>query len=143
MIKKYKLGVVLTLVVVFALGMAAGIFGERYLMHRQDRRPAHPQTPFPLLEPVAKALGLTADEQDKLREIFRQSDERMKELDTEIHGRLREIRGKLKSEIDSVLTAEQRAKLEDMIQKERAKHQPQRSGAEPQRSEHDSPPGKK
>jgi len=142
MIKKYKLGVALTLVVIFALGTAAGVFGERYLMHRRDRRPAHPSTPFLLLEPVAKALKLTADEQDKLREVFRQSDERMKELDTEIHARLREIRAQLKSEVDSILSPEQRVKLEEMIKKELAKHQSQKTGKEPQRSDRDNTPGK-
>jgi len=143
MIKKYKLWVALTLVVVFGLGAAAGVFGERYLMHRRDRRPAHPQTPFLLLEPVAKALGLTPEQQDKLREVFRRSDERMKALDTEIHRQLREVRAQLKSEVDSILTPEQRAKLEDMIQKERAKRQPRRTGGEPSRSEPAHAPEKK
>lgn len=143
MIKKYKLSVVLTLILVFALGATAGIFGGRYLMHGRDRRPAQPRTPFLLLEPVAKALALTADQQGKVREIFKRSDERMKELDTEIHARLREVRAKLKSEVDTVLTAEQRAKLEDMIQKERAKHQPKKTDKEPQRSGTENPPDKR
>jgi hypothetical protein len=143
MIKKYKLWVALTLILVFALGAAAGIFGERYFMHRRARRPAQPRTPFLLLEPVAKALALTADQQGMLREIFKRSDERMKELDTEIHARLREIRTQLKSEVDAVLTTEQRAKLEDMIQKERAKHQPKKTDKQPQRSGTENPPNKR
>ena len=131
MLKKYKLWVVLTLVVVFGLGAAAGIFGERYLMHRPDRRPAQPRTPFVLLDPVVKALGLTPEQQTSIREIFKRSDERMKALDTEIHNRLREMRAQLKSEVDGILTPDQRLKLEDMIQKERAKHQPRRPEGEP------------
>lgn len=126
MIKKYKIWVALTLLVVFALGAAAGVFGERYLMHRRYRRPAQPRTPFLLLEPVAKALALTAEQQDKLREIFKRSDERMKVLDTEIHGRLREVRAQLKSEVDGVLSPEQRTKLEELIQKEMSKRQARR-----------------
>jgi Spy/CpxP family protein refolding chaperone len=143
MIKKYKLWVVLTLIVVFGLGAAAGVFGERYLMHKRPRGPVHERTPFPLLDPVAKALQLTPEQQDKLREIFKRSDERMKELDAQIHGRLREVRAQLKSEVDSVLTPEQRAKLEDMIQKERAKRQPERSANNPQRSDRDHTPEKR
>ncbi|MGA2531800.1 MAG: periplasmic heavy metal sensor [Candidatus Aminicenantales bacterium] len=139
MVKKYKLWVALTLIVVFGLGAAAGVFGERYLMHKRPRGPVHERTPFPLLEPVAKALALTAEQQDKLREIFKRSDERMKELDGEIHVRLREVRAQLKSEVDGVLTPEQRAKLEDMIQKERAKRQPEHSGSEAPRNERDTP----
>jgi Spy/CpxP family protein refolding chaperone len=143
MIKKYKIWVALTLVVVFGLGAAAGVFGERYLMHKRPRGPAHERTPFPLLEPVAKALGLTPEQQDKLREVFKRSDERMKLLDGEIHGRLREIRAQLKSEVDAVLTPGQKAKLEDMIQKERAKRQSQRSAGGSQRTDRGHSPEKK
>jgi len=139
MIKKYKLWVALTLVVVFGLGAAAGVLGERYLMHRRPRVPSHERTPFPLLDPVAKALALTAGQQDKLREIFKRSDERMKELDGEIHVRLREVRAQLKNEVDSVLTPEQRTKLEDMIQKERAKRQPAHSAGEAPRNDRNNP----
>jgi Spy/CpxP family protein refolding chaperone len=140
MIKKYKLWVALTLIVVFGLGAAAGIFGERTLMHKRDHRPSPDRTPFPLLEPVAKALGLTAEQQDRIREVFKRGDERMKGLDTEIHARLREIRAQLKSEVDGILTPEQSGKLEDMIQKERAKRQQGRTGKDPQRSDRDRSP---
>jgi len=140
MIKKYKLWVALTLIVVFGLGAAAGVFGERYLMHKRDRRSAPDRTPFPLLEPVAKALGLTAEQQGKLREVFKRSDERMKELDTQLHLRLREVRAQLKSEVAAVLTPEQNAKLDDMIQKERAKRQERRGSQNPQRSDRPKTP---
>jgi Spy/CpxP family protein refolding chaperone len=143
MIKKYKIWVALTLLAVFALGAAAGVFGERYLMHRRYRRPAQPRTPFLLLEPVAKALALTAEQQDKLREIFKRSDERMKALDTEIHTRLREVRAALKSEVDGVLTPEQRTKLEELIQKEMSKRQAHRPAPDTPRDAPDRAPEKK
>ncbi len=143
MIKKYRLWVALTLLAVFALGAAAGVFGERYLMHRRFRRPAQPRTPYLLLEPVAKALALTAEQQDKLREIFKRSDERMKVLDTEIHSRLREIRAQLKTEVDAVLTPDQRTKLEEMIQKEISKRQPRRPAPETPRDGSARAPDKK
>jgi len=141
--KKYKLWIALTLLVVFALGVAGGVLGERYFMHKRDRRPGQERTPFPLLEPVAKALGLTVEQRDKIREVFKQNDERMKGLDTEIHARLREMRGRLKGEIDGILTAEQRLKLDEMIKKEMAKHQPKKNSKEPQRSDTNTPPEKR
>ena len=143
MIKKYRIWVALTLLAVFALGAAAGVLGERYIMHRPYRRTAQPHTPFPLLGPVAKALALTAEQQDKLREIFKRSDERMKMLDTEIHARLRDVRAQLKSEVDAVLTPEQRAKLEELIQKERSKWQAHRPAPETPRGEPARTPDKK
>jgi len=143
MLKKYRLWVALTLLVVFGLGAAAGVFGERYLMHRRDRRPSQPRTPYVLLDPVVKALGLTADEQASIRDIFKRSDERMKTLDTEIHARLREMRAELKSEVDAILTPEQRAKLEDMIQKERARHQAKRTDNAPSAGQTNPRPDKR
>lgn len=143
MIKKYRIWVALTLLAVFALGAAAGVFGERYLMHRRYRRPPQPHTPFLLLEPVAKALALTAEQQDKLREIFKRSDERMKVLDTEIHARLREIRAQLKSEVDGVLTPEQRTKLEELIQKEMSKRPARRPAPDAPQSAPGPAPDKK
>jgi len=143
MLKKYKLWVVLTLLAVFGLGAAAGILGERYIMHRRDRRPSQPRTPYVLLDPVVKTLGLTAEQQASIRDIFKRSDERMKVLDAEIHARLREMRAELKSEVDAILTPEQRAKLEDMIQKERARHQPKRPSNEPQGGPPNPPPDKR
>lgn len=140
--KKYKLWIALTLIVVFALGVVGGIFGERYFMHKRDRRPQE-RTPFPLLEPVAKALGLTAEQRDKLRELFNKNDERMKALDGEIHGRLREMRTRLKGEINGVLTPEQQVKLDEMIKKEWAKHQPKKTNTPPQRSAPNAPPEKR
>ena len=141
--KKYKLWIALTLVVVFALGVVGGIFGERYFMHKRFSRQPQERTPFPLLEPVAKALGLTAEQRDKLRELFKQNDERMKTLDGEIHGRLREMRNRLKGEINGVLTPEQQAKLDEMIKKEWAKHQAKKTSNTPQRSEPNTPPEKR
>jgi hypothetical protein len=141
MIKKYKFWVVLTLLGVFGLGAAAGYFGERYyVMHRWNRRLAPERTPFPLLEPVAKALKLTAEQQAKIREIFKRSDERMEELQTQIHNRLREVRALLKSEVDGVLTPEQARQLEDMIQKERAKRQGGQPSHDLQRSDRNRSP---
>jgi Spy/CpxP family protein refolding chaperone len=117
MFKKYMIWIVLTLLVVFALGAVAGYFGERYVIHRRPPA-AGPQRPrFPSLDEFAKDLALTAEQKAKIGEIFKRNEERMKQLRTELHGRLRDIRSLLKNEIDSVLTPEQKQKLESLIQK--------------------------
>ena len=117
MFKRYKLWIVLSLVAVFGLGIAAGVFGERIFVHRSPRRDNQPRTPFMLLAPVAKALQLTMEQQEKIREIFKKNDERMKVFQSEVHTRLGEVRALLKGEVDSILSPEQRQKLEAMIQK--------------------------
>ncbi len=113
---KYKLLVALTLLVVFGLGVAAGVLGERYVVHKKDRRAAaRPHLPSP--EDWAKALGLTQDQQDKIREIFRQNEERMKAYRADNRVRLGELRKRLWDETNAVLTPEQKQKNDEMIRR--------------------------
>lgn len=130
MIKKYKIWVVLTLLVVFALGGAAGIFCERYYMHRRPERSGQARTHPPSMEAWAKELGLSAEQQAQIRDLFKKNEQRMEELRTQFHNRLTEIRGLLKNEIDGVLSPEQKQKLEAMIQKhlEESRRQSDRGG---------------
>jgi Spy/CpxP family protein refolding chaperone len=115
---KYKLWIVLSLVAVFVIGLATGYLSERYLVHRRShgggqegRRPPH----FPTVESLARDLDLTPDQQERIREIFKGNEARLKAFGDEFHKRLDEIRAQLKKEIDAVLTAEQIKKLEAMI----------------------------
>jgi hypothetical protein len=116
---KYKLWIILSLVAVFVIGLAAGFFGERYLVHRrpgqgggpEGRRPPH----FPTVESLAKDLDLTKDQQDRIREIFNGNEGRLKAFSDEFHKRLDGIRGQLKSEVDAVLTPDQIKRLGILI----------------------------
>ena len=112
---KYKILVALTLLVVFGLGVAAGILGERYVVHKRYRRASSDRTHVPSLDAWAKELGLSEDQQVKIREIFKRNEERMKLYRTEGLAKLSEVRKKLKEELDAVFTPEQRKKMEEMI----------------------------
>jgi Spy/CpxP family protein refolding chaperone len=118
---KYKFWIVLSLVVAFGAGVIGGVFGERYYLQKRhargDRGRAHP----PSLEQMAKDLGLSAGQQEQIKKIFESNEAKLKVLRADMHGRLRSIRAELKSEIDNVLTAEQRQKIEAMIKKYDAK----------------------
>lgn len=117
---KYKIWIVFSLVAVFILGIATGYFSERYLVHkrfaqrdnREDRRSHRP----PTIEGLAEALNLDQDQQDRIREAFRMNEERLKAFGEEYHQRLKEIRSQLKAEMGSIMTPEQKQKLEAMIQ---------------------------
>jgi len=138
---KYKLLVVLTLLVVFGLGVVAGVLGERYVVHRAERRAAagRPHPPSP--ESWAKELGLTQEQLDKIRGIFKQNEERMKAYRTESRARLGELRKMLWDETNAVLTPEQKKKNDEMIRrfeewrKKESERNPQR-----ERREQDPPP---
>jgi Spy/CpxP family protein refolding chaperone len=114
---KYAFWIVLSIVAAFAAGLVGGIFSDRYFFERRpgrgDRGPSHP----PSLKQMAKDLGLSADQQEQIRKLFEKNEAKLKELRADMHGRLKSIRAELKDEIDKVLTAEQRQKIETMIKK--------------------------
>jgi len=138
---KYKFLVALTLLVVFGLGVAAGVLGERYVVHNSARRAAAARPHLPSPESWAKELGLTQDQQDRIHEIFKKNDERMKAYRADSHARLDELRKMLKKEIDAVLTPEQKLKNDEMIRRfeERRKKEAERNPSR-ERRELDPPP---
>ncbi len=114
---RLKFWIVVSLVGVFALGLAGGYFGERYLMHVRFEKLRQARPHFPTLESMSRDLSLTADQQAKIREIFQRNEERLKGLRGLMHERLEAMRGQLKTEIDAVLTPEQIQKMEAMVEK--------------------------
>ena len=136
----YKILIALTLLVVFGLGVAAGVLGDRYVVHRADRRvSSRPHLPSP--EAWAKELGLTQEQQGKIREIFKQNEERMKAYRTDSRARLGELRKMLWDETDAVLTPEQKKKNDEMIRRfeEWRKKESERNPSR-DRGEQDPPP---
>lgn len=118
--RKLKLWIVVSLVAVFAIGVGVGYFGERYIVHKRhearsdkrgDGRPPH----FPTVETMAKDLGLSQAQQDRIREIFKANEARIEAFGKEFHARLGELRGRLMDEIKAVLTPEQTADMEARI----------------------------
>ncbi len=117
---RLKFWIVISLIAVFAIGVAVGYFGERYIVHKRhelrsdkrgDGRPPH----FPTVETLAKDLGLTPEQQDRIREIFRNNEARLEAFGGEFHKRLGELRERLMTEVKAVLTPEQRVKMEIRI----------------------------
>ena len=115
---KSKWWIALALILVFAAGVTLGVFGGRWLL---ARRPPDRRSDAPSQERWARELGLTADQQAKIRDIFKkhdpEKDERLKELRTDVNKHLGEMRDVLRKDIDGVLTPEQRQKMAAMIQK--------------------------
>jgi Spy/CpxP family protein refolding chaperone len=139
---KYKILVALTLLVVFGLGIAAGVLGERYAAHKKEHRAAAGRPHLPSPESWARELGLTQEQQGRIREIFKQNEERMKAHRTESRARLGEIRRMLKDEIDAVLTPEQKVKNDEMIRRfeEQRKKESDRNQQRDRRKEDPPPP---
>ena len=114
-----KFWIVLSFIIVFAAGVTAGILFENNFLDKKHRRDAERRSSvrFPTLDMMAEELGLTAEQQEQLREIFKNNEERLKAYRSEIHDHYKDLRAQLKQEMDSVFSAEQKAKFEAMIEK--------------------------
>jgi len=118
----YKLWTILSLIIVFSAGLISGVLLDRHIfdktpkkqIERTDRKRTS-STRFPTLDMMAEELGLTAEQKEKIHEIFKNNEERFRTLRKDMNERLRDIRVQLNKEIKSVLTEEQQAKYEAMI----------------------------
>jgi Spy/CpxP family protein refolding chaperone len=139
---KYKILVALTLLIVFGLGVAAGVLGDRYVAHKRDRRATagRPHPPSP--ENWAKELGLTEDQKAQIRDIFKKNEERMKAYRTESRARLNELRKMLWEETNAVLTPEQKKKNEEIFRRfeEQRKKESERNPSRDRRDQDPPPP---
>lgn len=114
---KYKLIIALSLIVVFALGVAVGIFVDKGFQKKSRPRPPQRQEPFPTMEVLKKELQLTDEQEARIREVFKRSEERFEVFRKEVHSRLRELRDQLKVEMDSILTPEQQKKMQELMER--------------------------
>ncbi len=113
MMNKGKFWMGRSILVIFAAGMVSGVFIDKYLLsgrHSRDRRGGPPS-----IEMMAKDLGLSQDQQDRIRVVFQQSENRFRELRSNMHLSLSQIREGIKTEIDKILTPEQKQKFEAML----------------------------
>lgn len=115
----YKFWIVFSFIVVFAAGVIGGILFEKNVLGKEPKRITRSRSSvrFPTLDKMALELELTAEQQEQIREIFKNNEERLKTLKNQIHEQFSSMRTKLKNEIDNVLNEEQRSKFEAMIEK--------------------------
>lgn len=115
--KQSRLGIVLSLLLAFAAGAAAGIFAERLLFTPRWHRGQGERGPSP--EKWEKELAITEDQKARIHEIFKNNDIRVNELRSDFWKKVGEIQAEIRKEIDAVLTPEQRAKQDAMMEKYR------------------------
>jgi DNA anti-recombination protein RmuC len=117
----YKLWIILSLIVVFIAGVISGILIDKNVLNerKHDTR-RRSSTHFPTLEIMAEELALSTEQQEQIKEIFQNNEERFKNLRSDTHRRLSDIRAQLLTDINSVLTNEQKTRFEAMIDKYRS-----------------------
>jgi len=114
---KARFWIILSFVAVLAAGIAGGLLLGRAWHHgdRPSRTERREQPPS--LDRLAKDLDLTPVQKEEIRKIFERNEERLKDLRSEIHLRLGEVRERLKTEIDNVLTPQQREKFNALLER--------------------------
>jgi uncharacterized membrane protein YgaE (UPF0421/DUF939 family) len=113
----YKLWILLSFIIVFILGGVAGIFLNQSLFPEKEKKiiKEKHRACFPTLEIMAKELKLTPEQEESIRGIFRNNEEKLKSLKSLMHERISTIRSQLKEGIRNVLSEEQKTKFEAMI----------------------------
>ena len=81
------------------------------------------------MDELTKELNLTADQQAKVKEVFKESQPQMKALheDTtlapkERHGKMKAIHEATQAKVRALLTAEQATKYDEFVAKQKAEH---------------------
>lgn len=135
MTNKAKSFVIISLILVFTVGVLCGVFLDKNILEekrRQKRRGERPE-PFPSLETMALELDLTADQQARIEEVFQANHERLKIMHHELHKRFSDLRKQLLDEIKNVLNPEQIDKFDTMIALYRARREERRKKEEERR----------
>jgi Spy/CpxP family protein refolding chaperone len=96
-----------------------GILFERHIIDKKPTKRTRRASPirFPSLEMMAQELNLTSDQQEQIREIFKNNEGKIKKLRKDINQHFLSMRTQLRSEIIDVLSEEQKLKFEAMIKK--------------------------
>lgn len=140
---KGLLWMILAIAVVFLAGAVSGVFLDRYVLNRRPASDGRPDSdrrggpPFPSLKMLSHDLDLTVEQQEKIRNIFRDNEQHFRELRSSMHEQLEQFREHIKNEIESVLTPEQLRKFRDILQKHIAERQ--RDNDARRNDTHDSP----
>jgi hypothetical protein len=141
----YKFWIVFSLIIVFAAGVAGGILLDKYVIAKKPeiQRKKRSSVRFPTLDMMAQELNLSSEQQEQIRKIFRNNEERFKIMRKQIDERFTTIRTQLKNEIKSVLDNEQKLKFEAMIEKYRSQRRKEIEERKKRSNKHSEDKGEK
>ncbi len=135
----YKFWIVLSFLVVFAAGLVSGVILEKNILNPKPERPSHDgrraeRTHFPTVNELEEALGLSAEQQDRMRAVFQQNEELIKKVREDLYTQFRSLRDRFLEEIKAVLDSEQIQQFDAILEEYHAQRQ-----AEAERRQHRSP----
>ena len=121
----YKFWIVFSFLMVFAAGIFSGIILERHILDKKSQRQTdranrgqrRSSVHFPTLDDMAQELALSEEQQEKIRTIFNQNEEKLRNAQKEIYKGFSSMRIQLLDDIKSVLDQDQTLKFEAMIER--------------------------
>ncbi len=139
----YKFWIVLSFLVVFAAGLVSGVILEKNILNPKPARRSNDahrgdRPHFPTVTELAETLGLSAEQQDQVQEVFQQGEERIKKVREDIGDQYRALQIQFLEEIKAVLDPGQVEKFDAMLEEYRAQRH-----AEAERRQQRSPRPKK
>jgi len=134
--KRSSLSLALCLLLVFASGIAVGVFGHRYFESTAAHpRAARPQTPDEYrkayLEEMSKRLSLSQPQKEKLNEILDDTRAKYREVRERHKPEMKAIQDEQVAKVNAMLTEPQRAEYAKMRAEREAKRQADEKGREP------------
>ncbi len=138
----YKFWIVLSFLVVFAAGLVSGVILEKNILNPKPDRPSRDsrrgvRVHFPTVNELEEALGLSAEQQDQIRAVFQQGEERIKKVREDIGDQYRSLQIRFLEEIKAVLDPEQVKQFETILEEYRTQRH-----AEAERRQQRSPQAK-
>jgi Spy/CpxP family protein refolding chaperone len=135
----YKFWIVLSFLVVFAAGLVSGVILEKNILNPKPERPSRDsrrgeRAHFPTVNEMEEALGLSTEQQDRMRAVFQQNEELIKKVREDLYTQFRSLRDRFLEEIKAVLDPEQIQQLDAILEEYHAQRQ-----AEAERRQHRSP----
>jgi hypothetical protein len=121
----YKFWIVLSFLVVFAAGLVSGVILDNNILNPKPDRPSRDgrrgeRVHFPTVNELEEALGLSAEQQDQIRTVFQQGEERIKKVREDIGDQYRSLQIRFLEEIKAVLDPEQVKQFEAILEEYKA-----------------------
>jgi len=117
----YKPWIIFSFVIVFLAGVFGGILLEKHIIDKKPKKISQTKkrssAHFPTLDIMAEELDLSLEQQEQIRKVFNNNEERLKELRIQINKQFFSMRSQLLSEIKNVLNKEQAIKFGTMIER--------------------------
>jgi len=143
---KYKIIIIFSFIIVFAAGVVSGIFCDKYFIKKDFRKPPPGRKPpghFPTLEDMSQELNLEESQEQKIREVFKKTEERLDEMRHQIGRQFSSIRKELIANIKNILNDEQKVKFDEMIEKYLQKYLKERKRPDRKREDPSKGPAEK